>query len=77
MPVFGESTLKAPAGGRFLPQGPLPRKRAAGLGIAQNGQKSAPAAESGLNPVPDPLGRHPSALCAAESWTRAALFERH
>ncbi len=53
---------KGPSGGRFLPQGPLWRKRGAGPGQHQNGVKSAPMdrgrynwAISGLSvPVPDP-----------------------
>src|SRR3984893_19224347 len=59
MPGSGESALRAPTGGRFLPQGPLWRKHAAGPGMPQNGQKMARAAHGGGDPVPCRRYRRP------------------
>jgi hypothetical protein len=42
--IRGIGPSRPPLGGRFLPQGPLWRKHAGGLGTAQNRQKSAQAA---------------------------------
>src|SRR5882672_5635615 len=65
---------KAPTGGRFLPQGPLWRKHAAGPGMAQNGQKMTPAAHDGGDPVPCRRHRRPEGPRTPESRPRIGLL---
>ena len=74
MPVSGESALKAPTGGRFLPQGPLWRKHAAGPGMAQKGQKGAGASRDGGDPVPCRLYRPRPGRFAPESSPHIGLL---
>jgi len=72
MPGIRESALKAPTGGRFLPQGPLWCKRADGAGRGQNRQKSARAASTGA--TPGQSGSHPLFLtskCVGSEFRRA------
>ena len=73
MPGNKELAQKAPTGGRFLPQGPLWRKRAGGVRRGQNGQNQPEApvlpqsAKFQADPVPSVLGGGPQCLEAAES----------
>jgi len=68
MPGIRESALKAPTGGRFLPQGPRWCKRADGAGRGQNRQKSARTASTGT--TRGQSGSHP--LFLRNAWDRSS-----